>query len=160
MLRYTTDTLEIGADGQLHAQNLKELSPLSGETVGYRCAVCRWPDTGCAADAFAWQTLEDVQLSGALSLPRPLRGCVRRCMICRPNGEMQPLLVELSHPAPLGTELRARALRLVGAPAGAILLTQGDSGIRAFARCAWKQAPRLTLTPLPQPVEAAPVADL
>lgn len=141
--RYIIQNIETDQQGNLVIGNKVLKDDLCGEPIGYRCADCRHPDNNTAnpTQDFQWKTLEDIQNSGSITWPQDMAPVEHQCMICLPNGQMNPVIVEVPHPGPLSEKGRCLVLKLEQAEQG-VLISQADAGIHSFACRNWKQIKR------------------
>lgn len=137
LLRFSADD-----KGSVSAQPLGRTDELHGEVLGYRCQHCRYPDNRNVNDGpdFLWTTLEDVQADGALELSDQPPPEPRHCMICHPDGRLEPLVVETKRTGRLTQAQRRAILAARNAPQGCILLCEQDKGIKSFSPQDWPAA--------------------
>ncbi len=147
MHRSLVHELNLDAQGRLRIEERELTDDWKGAQLGFRCAECRHPDSPGAegAESFLWPTLEDVCNSGAIYCPQKANAVVHKCMICFPDGRMDPVQVEVHHSATLNERERRIVLEREQAP-GAILITLSDPGIKAFACPTWKNVRKHTIT--------------
>ena len=137
LLRFSADD-----KGSVSAQHLGRTDELHGEVLGYRCQHCRYPDNRNVNDGpdFLWTTLEDVQADGALELSDQPPPEPHHCMICHPDGRLEPLVVETKRHGKLTQAQRRTILAARNAPQGCILLCEQDKGIKSFSPQDWPAA--------------------
>ena len=104
------------------------IQELHGSTLGYRCANCRYPDVPNhdTNDGFHWQTLDHVAAAGVLSTPGDAPLPARTATICQPDGTTRRITITPPHPGTLTIHERAAILAAHHAPAGSVLLAEGE----------------------------------
>lgn len=134
--------LSLDEKGNVKTEVVDRADELQGGVLGYRCMHCRYPDNHNADSGagFRWQTLEDVLDSGAVEISTGTPPDARHCMVCHPDGRMEPLVVETARRGRLTPAQRRAILAARSAPEGCILLTEQDSGIKAFSTTDWAAA--------------------
>ncbi len=140
-------SLQMDEHGRLSVSESTLTDDWSGATLGFRCAECRHPDSAGQGgmESFLWPTLEDVRNSGAIHCPEQPDAIVHKCMICFPDGRMEPVQVEVHHTAALNERERRIVLEREQAH-GAILITLADPGIRAFSCPGWRRVRKHKIT--------------
>ena len=124
------------------AEPLDRTDELQGEVLGYRCMHCRYPDNRNteAGPDFQWKTLEDVLSAGAVELNEQAPPEPRNCMVCHPDGRLEPVVVETTRAGRLTPAQRRAVLASLNAPQGCILICEKDKGIKAFSHQDWPAA--------------------
>ncbi|MEG0837857.1 MAG: hypothetical protein RSF35_08020 [Akkermansia sp.] len=137
--RYSVQELVSDRQGYLCVIVKERVDDLCGDELGYRCMDCRYPDChhGETIDGFLWKTLKDVQSAGAISWPGGMEMVEHKCMICLPDGNMTPLIVEIAHPGLLSSDERRLVLEQEQVEGG-FLISQSDTGIRTLSCSNWK----------------------
>ena len=104
------------------------IQELHGSTLGYRCANCRYPDVPNhdTNDGFHWQTLDHVAAAGVLSTPGDAPLPAISATICQPDGTTRSITLTPPHPGILTVPERAAILAAHHAPAGSVLLVDGE----------------------------------
>jgi hypothetical protein len=104
------------------------IQELHGSTLGYRCANCRYPDVPNhdTNDGFHWQTLDHVAAAGVLSSPEDVSQPTITATICQPDGTTRRITLTPPHPGTLTIHERAVILAAHHAPAGSVLLAEGE----------------------------------
>lgn len=124
------------------AEPLDRTDELQGEVLGYRCMHCRYPDNRNteAGPDFQWKTLEDVLSAGAVELNEQTPPEPQHCMVCHPDGRLEPVVVETTRAGRLTPAQRRAVLAARNAPQGCILICEKDKGIKAFSPQDWPAA--------------------
>lgn len=124
------------------AEPLDRTDELQGEVLGYRCMHCRYPDNRNteAGPDFQWKTLEDVLSAGAVEMNEQAPPELRNCMVCHPDGRLEPVVVETTRAGRLTPAQRRAVLASLNAPQGCILICEKDKGIKAFSHQDWPAA--------------------
>lgn len=124
----TPITLVRTAGGEWSAIPSGSIQELRGSTLGYRCASCRYPDipNHDTNGGFHWQTLDHVAAAGVLSTPgdAPLPNI--SATICQPDGITRRITLTPPHVGTLTIHERAAILAAHHAPAGSVLLMEGE----------------------------------
>ncbi len=118
-----------GKDGGWLPAAMGEVQELKGRTLGFRCAQCRYPDVPNHedADGFYWQTLNQVAAAGVLQDSAASSAPVdMTCIICQPDGKTRRITQTLPHCGTLSVTERQTILDAHGAPAGSVLLVEGE----------------------------------
>ena len=121
--------LQRTADGEWEALPVGSTQELKGRTLGYRCARCRYPDVPNHedSDGFYWQTPEQIATSGALTGFAPQQAAsISAFTICQPDGTTRCITLTPPHPGTLTVPERAAILAAHHAPAGSVLLMEGE----------------------------------
>lgn len=147
LLRFSADD-----KGSVSAQPLGRTDELHGEVLGYRCQHCRYPDNRNVNDGpdFLWTTLEDVQADGALELSDQPPPEPHHCMICHPDGRLEPLVVETKRHGRLTQAQRRAILAARNAPKAA-------SSSVSRTRASRASPPRLARRPTRAGVNSKPL---
>lgn len=124
----TPITLMRTAGGEWSGIPSGSIQELRGSTLGYRCASCRYPDipNHDTNGGFHWQTLDHVAAAGVLSTPgdAPLPSIT--ATICQPDGTTRRITLTPPHPGTLTVPERSAILAAHHAPAGSVLLVEGE----------------------------------
>ena len=136
--------LQLAADdqGNVYAEPAGRADELQGAVLGYRCMHCRYPDHQNTEEGpeFQWQTLDDVLSAGAVETGDQAPPEPRHCMVCHPDGRLEPLVVEIARAGRLTPAQRRAALAARNAPQGCILICEKDKGIKSFSPQDWTAA--------------------
>ncbi|MEG0025598.1 MAG: hypothetical protein RR719_09680 [Akkermansia sp.] len=138
MHRYEVQVMELDGQGYLSVVSKKRVDDLCGDTLGYCCLNCRYPDChhGAVSDGVLWGTLSEVQSAGAISWTGRVR-VEHKCMICLSDGNMTPLIVEVAHPGLLSVDERRLVLQQEQIENG-LIISQLDPGIKSLECPNWK----------------------
>lgn len=129
-------------NGMLTDTPIGVVEELRGPVLGYRCRKCRYPDiqNHDVCGGFFWNTPEDVHAAGCLTITSE-HHAPHRCMICRKDGTMEPIIVESPTSGTLSPDERNIILTRRGIKKG-VLLCETDAGIGAFSCTDWEGVER------------------
>ena len=134
--------LAVDDKDNVFCEPLGRADELQGEVLGYRCMHCRYPDHQNTDEGpeFQWATLDDVLGAGAVELGGREPAAPHHCMVCHPDGRLEPLVVETARAGRLTPAQRRAVLAARNAPQGCILLCEKDKGIKNFSPQDWPTA--------------------